>query len=402
MGKASVASEPGLPAVASAFLLYGEDSSRASEFVEGLRESMTASEAEPPHVERFYLEETPWCDILDIARTWPLFLSPGRLILVEEKAKKSGGKGGEASRSGAPEEGPERSETGDVEMPEGEARPPGFSKADGESLRDYLAAPIPRTTLVVLYHGKIPKTNLVFKIFEAAGSSVAIREFRPPKGADLEGWAEKRFAALGKRPGLGTIARLLETAENDAGSLKSEIEKLAVYVGDRKTVEAGDVDSLSGGLKSVDIWDITKALEQGDANAALKSLQRIFDEGAQVKNVLGVLSILSGFLRDLLLARTLLQEGELSREQVFAEVKPAFVRACRSFPTDKAKAYFALAVRPDLPRLIAELERIDLRIKTTDVPAQAMFEGFVLEFCRAGPNEGLTSTGRARSSRPGG
>jgi DNA polymerase III delta subunit len=114
-----------------------------------------------------------------------------------------------------------------------------------------------------------------------------------------------------------------------------------------------------------------------------------------------ILGILSGFFRDLILARSQAGEGNRSREQIFAELKPRYVKACPTFPSGKCAEFFALAERKDLPRFLEDLEEIDRRLKTTDSSPRPLFEAFVWDFCRGGAAR-ITSPARGRSFRSGG
>jgi DNA polymerase-3 subunit delta len=355
------AAGPGAPSpkVLPAYLLHGEDAFQAGEFLDGLIAS-AASGGEAAAVEKFSLADADWREALDEARSLPMFFSPWRFVVVE---------------AGNDDD---------------------LTSAEEAGLAAYLASPSERTTLAVRFSDVIRKTGPLFKAFASRpSSSVVVREFLPLKGRGLDAWVMEKFASLGKRVSSGAFDLLLNSAENSSGRLDREIEKIATFVGDKRLVEEEDVDLLRGGFRRALNWELTAALEKRSAGQALGVLHRIFAEGDKEKAVPIIVGILAGFVRDLVLARTAERAGEKSREEIFTELKPAFVKACRgNFPDRACSDYFVLAGRPELPGLIAGLERLDRRVKTTDIPPRAMIETWVVEFCRGGSEPGFTSRGR--------
>jgi len=336
--------------VLPAYLLHGEDATQAREFVESLEASLTATEGGPPAVERYSPGDTPWRDILDVARMMPFAFAPWRILIVEAGKEEAA-----------------------------------MSQTEADVFREYLADPTARTTLVVLFDGKVAKTTALRKAFEGAPSASAqIREFDLLKGDSLKIRVREMFNGRGCRVTGEAVDRLVELVDNDLGRLGFEVEKLATFAGGLKQVRLEDVEELVGGVKSALRWELQAALEDRNAEQALSVVHRIFTTTDRVRAPLFVLGNLSDFMRDLLLARSLAGKGEKSREQIYAELKPRYVKACRTFPMDKCRAYFALALRHDLRRFIEDLERIDILMKTTDSSSPALFEAFIWDFCRGG------------------
>jgi len=345
--------------VLPAYFFHGEDLFPARRFIRDLRSALTTPESETVQVETFALDDQGWRDILDVAKSLPFFFSPWRILVVEAK-----GAGMED-----------------------------LSAAEAAAFRDYFAAPTDRTTIVTLFEGKIRKTKPLAKAFEALPDSVAwVREIKPLKDKDLLPWVDERLAALGKRTTTEAIERLLDIAGNDLGRLDSEIEKIVTFIGSKKTVEADDVSALSS-EKSFANWELTDALERGAGDKALVVLNSFFSDGTAPELLLAVLS---GFFRDLLLAKAGLRDQRDPKE-IFREIKPQISEKYGNFFQTKFREYFALVDRiaeADLRKWLGDLERIDLRIKSTDVSPQAMIEAFMIEFGRRGAGRRVTFPGR--------
>ncbi len=349
--------EESLPA---GFLLFGEDGSLAREFLRELRAALSPPDSPGVALERFDLDETPWRDILDVARTMPFLFSPWRLLVVEID-------GGEHED---------------------------LTKVEARMLGDYFAAPTDRTLVIVIAAGKVRKTSALYKTFSALPeSAVLIKEMKALKRENLFGWLDERLAALGKRAGSDVLDRLLESAGGDLAGLANELEKLATYVGDKKSIDMADVDAIASGAKDFEFWALSDALEKGDLAAALEVIGSEFAEGTQAPKVLGSVA---GFLKNLLLAKALLRENR-DRREIFKIIKPAINENWRGLFQGKFRDFFSavdsLSSR-DLVRLIAELRSADLKIKSADVSGRTLIESFVADYCRLRKAGGVTSPGR--------
>jgi len=358
---------PGLPTippvradrVLPAYVFSGEDLFAARRFVRDLRRILTVPDSESVQVETFNLDVHGWREILDVAKSLPFFFAPWRVLVVEGK--------------GASQE--------------------GLSAAEAAAFRDYFAAPTDRTTIVILFEGKIHKVKPLGKALAALPDSVALAlELKPLKDKDLKPWIEERFEALGKRAAPEAIERLLDIAGSDLGRLDTEIEKVVTFVGSKKSVEADDISALST-VKNFENWELNAAIETGSTDRALVILKSLFDEGLAPELIF---SCLIGFFRDLLLARAGLRDGRDPKE-IFRDIKPQISEKFGSFYQTKLKEFFDLVGRisdADLLRRLGELERIDLRIKTTDVEPEAMIQAFLTDFGRTAGGRRITLPGR--------
>jgi len=349
--------EDELPA---AYLLHGEDSGLAREFLRELRAALSGGGAEEPVLERFDAEPVPWRDILDVARTMPFFFSPWRILAVE------------------------------VDDADGQD----LRAAEAKMLAGYLAAPTARTLLVVTVDGKVKKSAALHKAFAGAPKgTVQVRELEAPGAESLKGWAEKRLSDLGKRADSEVLARLLEASGGDFPRLANEIEKLSTYVGDRKAIGIADADAVVPRVREYENWALSDALEKGDIAEALRVVGGDLTEGAAPQLVVGQLG---GFLKSQLLAKSLLREGK-DRREAFREVRPNITEKMGGFYqrkfTDFYRAADALTDKA-LDRLIEELQAVDQKIKTSDANGRILLEAFLAFYGRMRKRGGSTSPER--------
>ncbi|MDD8026413.1 MAG: DNA polymerase III subunit delta [Acidobacteriota bacterium] len=342
------------------YLFHGEELFPARRFLDGLKRELATDEGEPAVEERFDSASVSWRDILDHARNVPFFFSPWRLFVVEmNKAAQA-----------------------DLDEPEKEV------------LREFFAAPTPKTSLVVLFEGKIPRTKALFKLFDTLPRTIVrVEEMKPFKEHELAGWVQESVSRLGKKIAPDAVSRLVETVGGDLRLIDAELEKLAVFAGDKKVIERADVLAVSDWVKEFDEWELTNALEAGQTGRAVLILDKLLAGGIAAQVLMGYLA---GFFRDLLLGRIGLTEGR-DRRLIFAEVRPQIKETWRTLYNEKFKAYFAVLDRlsaAELTRLLTNLEEIDVLIKTTETEAKPLLEAFLYDFGRAIGRPIVTSPGR--------
>jgi len=196
----------------------------------------------------------------------------------------------------------------------------------------------------------------------------------------------------GKRISSEAVEGLLDLVGDDLRSLDSEMEKLATYIGDRKLIEATDVKVVSDGARDFAPFELTDALERGDTAQALAILDREIPEGARGDRMLG---LLAGFFRDILIGRIGLAQGR-ERREIFRELKPN-IKEFYDFYPQKLRNYFAVVEGlrdDDFARLAADLERLDMKLKSSDSEPRALFEAFFCDFGRMVRRPGVTSKRR--------
>lgn len=197
------------------------------------------------------------------------------------------------------------------------AEPPGAEDARSRWLRlTHLAATMPPTNHLILVDGDIsqkqkggkkkrngPKKNaLLPKFIKTPGVRV---ELFPGIGrAALPGWIAERARRQGVDLSPAALRALAELSGGDLWSLTREIEKLGVYAG-RRRIEQGDVQALVADARQGRIFALVDQVATGQQAAALRSLRRLFAEGASAPYIL---TMIVRQFRLLALARELLDQ----------------------------------------------------------------------------------------------
>jgi DNA polymerase III subunit delta len=163
----------------------------------------------------------------------------------------------------------------------------------------------------------------------------------------------------------GAAEDLAESVAADLQRLKTEIDKLATYAGDRKTILRHDVALMVISEKAATVWEFADLLATRRSKTALEFLERLLRDGEEPLSMVGALAWMY---------RKLIEASELSNTW----------QAARSLqmPPDKADAAVRNARQITRPRLLAglcALQRADDRLKSGEKDARAVMEFLVTE-----------------------
>jgi DNA polymerase-3 subunit delta len=163
-------------ALAPGYFFYGEESYFADLFIRDLVSLLAPGDAPDFQIDRYYLDETGWGEIIDTARTMPFLFSPWRVIVVR-----------------APERKPDADKSGEKEAKL-------VSEADEKLLKRYFADPSSRTALVIILPGKLRKGNAAVRVLSSLPGIVA-KDAKPLKDWRIGKWVTEKARSLGKAPG---------------------------------------------------------------------------------------------------------------------------------------------------------------------------------------------------------
>lgn len=362
------------------YFFYGDETFLADQFVDQARDVLAASAGEDFHVDRFDLGETRWPDIIDTARTVSFLFQAWRLLVVRIPERRPG-----AERGGW--------RKGDGEDDEGKGTR-FLSEADQKTIRAYFAEPPVRTTLVVILPGKVRKNDTAVRFFSSLPkASVLVKEVKPLYADGVKRWADRTAQGLGKSLTEAARARLYEIVGSDLRLLTNEIEKLAVFVGDKRGIDEDDVNQATGWLRSFEAYELDDVLTAADFSRAAGILDRLFAENERPEVILARLAT---FFRNILAAQAWLREKSMTRDEIFQHFFPYIKTTQGDFYRNKMAAFFSAVdglSRPDLNAVLRALQRADVSIKSSDVDAQTVLEIFLKEYCLLRGRRKATSRG---------
>jgi DNA polymerase-3 subunit delta len=198
--------------------------------------------------------------------------------------------------------------------------------------------------------GKVDKRKTFYKTLEKTGSV----EVFPGWSADDKDWTEQAemFARhalrdLHKDISDEALAQLVVNVGPHIRQLSSEVEKLAMYAGERSQIEAGDVETITTRNKQARAFALGDALGDRNLVALLRCLDKELWEIKRdpKRSEIGLLYGLISKVRALILVRELLAKKWIKPEADFNRFKPQLSRVpADAMPEDRQ--FNPLALNP--------------------------------------------------------
>ncbi len=219
------------------FAVFGDDAYLRHESIQAIVKLALGPDADDLAVTRMPGDTSTLADVLDEVRTLP-FLTKCRVVIVEEADK--------------------------------------FVTAHRKELEGYAEKPS-ATNVLVLSVKSWPGNTKLAKLVDQVGLSI---EAKAPGEAQLPGhvkqWAQSHADV---KIDDEAASLLVDLVGPEIGLLHMEIEKLAVYVGDRKAVNRTDVARMVGSGRVETIWRALEAATTGNMSEALEDFDRLVASG---------------------------------------------------------------------------------------------------------------------------
>jgi len=245
-----------------------------------------------------------------------------------------------------------------------------FLKRAGDAVASCLAGPTPAGVLVLVARGESAPAT-AFKKYAKVATVVACAA--PRRVGDRVRWLVQRAASRDKRL-IGPDARLLlDLVAGDLSGLDAEIEKLATYVGSRKSIRRADIEALVAPSRVEPVYQLGDAVTAGDLPRALRLAEDLLAEGVELPFILGTLrSHLRRFWQ-------VKRQREAGRSP--AEAARAIGEARRAWLIEKLYRQVDAFSDRQLGRCFDELLKADLATKTGAMPNAVALERFVVAAC---------------------
>ena len=268
------------------YLFVGEDLKLVDRMVDEVEG--TIDEADRPFaVDRLYAGEEGAApvDIAASCRSLPM-LGDRRLVIVSRAEKLLKPK--RAAKAGA-EEPTEEEALADEEA----------TAIDFTPLEDYIANP-PAFATLVFVATDVDRTRRFTKRLVEKAQVVTFGGIRSdPRagsyGAGAASGAAQKFvqaemAREGRTIEPAAVKMLVDRSGEDISKLRGDLERLLLFVGDRKSISAADVEEVAAdGATVKDDWAVTNALGAGDAARGLRELSLRFERGDSPHMIVGQL-----------------------------------------------------------------------------------------------------------------
>jgi DNA polymerase III subunit delta len=247
-----------------------------------------------------------------------------------------------------------------------------FNADDAAALVAYLDDPLPSTELVLVGGGGRMAKALTDAIKRVKATTI---DTAPPSRArERSGWFDEQIKAAGLKLDAQAVQQLAAWLGEDAGRLQGILDTLiSTYGADGKTLRVADVTPFLGDAGGVPPWDLTDAIDRGDATQSLQLLHRMMRGGE--RHPLQVMSILHGHYSKLLSL-----DGSGARDETTAAaamgIKPGF-------PAKKAFDQYRKMGGGAVTRAVGLLAQADLDLRgAKEWPEELVMEVLVARLSR--------------------
>lgn len=234
---------------------------------------------------------------------------------------------------------------------------------------EYLENPAPFTVLVFEAAALDQRMRLA-KLFaeKTVTVSVALSEDPVQRARLAEPISHEMAKELGVTLDPDAAEELCDILNGELASIRTELEKLSAYAGDRRNITRADVDILVISARKYEVWDLADMLAAREPAKALAFLDSLLREGQAAPALLGALAWM---YRKLLEAQELpsgMQGWQAaSRLKMRSNAAELAVRQSRKFP------------KSQLTNGLAALYEADSRLKSGGVNQRAVMEFLVTQ-----------------------
>ena len=265
------------------YLLTGEDTKLVDRLVDGIESTIDPGDRAFA-VDRFHAGETDGptpADMIASARTLPM-LGDRRLVIILR-----------AERLLKPKRASKTADAGDGADPDAAGDD---AAADTSAIEDYLADPVPFSTLVFVA-SEIDRTRRLTKrlaekarVVECGGlSGGGPGGARDARSAALS-WVRDELQRAGRPIDPRAAHLLVDRCGDDITRLRGDVERLLLYTEGRAKITFDDVDEVASTQgPAIDDWGVTNAIADGDAGRALREIALRFDRGDSPHQLVGQL-----------------------------------------------------------------------------------------------------------------
>lgn len=243
--------------------------------------------------------------------------------------------------------------------------------AELEALASYLPAAVDSTCFVMTASKLDGRTKLAL----AATKAGVLYEAKPLKGPALRRFAAQEAERRGHALNARAAEALVTSLGDDLAAIDDAVERLSLYVGERRAIDEQAVEACVTRVAADSIWALVDAVSLRNGTKALHAVGSLLDNREQP---LGILGMVTRQLR--IVAR--MREALAKKLDDEAAAKEA---GAPPFKARELKESARRFTSRDLASAFATLARTDLALKGSKVPPERVLEQAILELCAGQP-----------------
>lgn len=237
-----------------------------------------------------------------------------------------------------------------------------------EQLLAYLEDPLLSTCLVFLVSGNIDKRRKTVKAVDKCGQ---VLETAPLKGKELEDWIKEEIRAMGRKIEPKAVDYIIFNSHNSLRTLKSELEKLALY-DSSAPITLNVAEKLLTKTAEANIFEMVDSIGLKKGESAILELRRLLETG---EPPVRVLFMIARQFRLLLAAKDLGHKG-YTEKQITSDL------GVHPFVTGKILRQSRNFSFHELEESLKNILTADIALKTGALPKIAL-ENLILKLVKA-------------------
>ena len=222
------------------------------------------------------------------------------------------------------------------------------------------------------------------RIRETLGRYCAIVELGRVQESEAAHWIEEYCKTREVKIEADAARELVDSLGGDMMMISNELNKLILYVGEKKRITLGDVETMVLAAKQRSLYELTDAISARDRTRALETLDAILSTGDGDEAAIGHLYMLAKTFRQMLV---ILERNVRDQRMLWAALWQGFrvppfaaddiIRQARRYKSKReltrairlvAKADLALRSNPPTKRLVLEKLVLDLTAEPRPEP----------------------------------
>ena len=251
---------------------------------------------------------------------------------------------------------------------------------DAQKLAEYLLSPS-KFCCLVLWYEKLAKNT---KIWKRSGKNGLAMAFERIYERQMPFWIKRMALRHGKEISGQGVSFLTRAVGADLAKANAELEKAALYAGDKQTIDAQDLEAVLAAVKSESIFQLTDSIGAKDRTNAIYLSKKMMDAGEQP---LRILWQVTSHMKRLMLVRSL-----ISAKMPAAEIGRAM--GVMDFVRDKLIGQAKAFARRDLRMAMVRITQADLELKSGRLNNRLVLEKLILDLSevktKKGPANSLT------------
>ncbi|MDP9266961.1 MAG: DNA polymerase III subunit delta [Acidobacteriota bacterium] len=263
----------------------------------------------------------------------------------------------------------------------------GSHQAEFAAIEQYVKAPNPDAVLIfVADHIAIPADvrrmemqdkDRYERIRETLGEYCTVIEFARVDESEGMRWVVESAGAQGVKIETDAARELVDSLGADLLLVANELEKLFLFVGEKKRIALADVETMVLAAKQRSLYELTDAISAKDRPRALATLDAILSSGDGEEAAIGHLHMLAKTFRQMLV---ILERNVRDSRAIWQALWQGF-RLPPFAAEDVIRQARRYKSRRDLTRALRLIAKADLALRSSPVSKRMVLEKLVLDLC---------------------